>query len=65
MQARFVILRVLLEAGNGLITISRMTGEDGKPDVVVKIDRTKIETTGKEAIGTFLNKLQVIDWQYW
>ncbi|XP_072032352.1 dipeptidyl peptidase 3-like [Amphiura filiformis] len=59
MQARFVILSVLLEAGNGLVTISRITGEDGKPDAVVRLDKSKIESTGKEAIGAFLRKLQV------
>ncbi|XP_071490506.1 dipeptidyl peptidase 3-like [Diadema antillarum] len=59
MQARYVILRVLLEAGEGLVKVTRTTGEDGKDDVVIQIDRTKIETVGKEAIGTFLRKLQV------
>lgn len=59
MQARFVILRVLMEAGQGLVTIERLTGEDGKPDAVVKLDKEKIETVGKEAIGNFLRKLQV------
>ena len=59
MQARFAILSVLLEAGNGLVTITRMTGEDGKPDAVVKLDRSKIDSIGKEAIGVFLRRLQV------
>ncbi|XP_078001286.1 dipeptidyl peptidase 3-like [Glandiceps talaboti] len=59
MQARYVILRVLLEAGEGLVTIERITGEDGKPDAVIKLDRSKVETVGKEAIGKFLQKLQL------
>ena len=59
MQARYVILRVLLEAGNGLVTIAQSAGEDGRPDATVLLDRAKIDTVGKEAIGNFLRKLQV------
>lgn len=59
MQARFVILRVLLEAKEGLVTVEKITGEDGEPDVVIKLDRSKINCVGKKAIGDFLRKLQV------
>ena len=59
MQARFVILRVLLEAGENLVALTRITGEDGKPDLLVSLDRTKIESVGKPAIAKFLRKLQV------
>lgn len=59
MQARYVILRVLLEGASGLVSIERTTGSDGKPDIVIKLDKSKIETLGKKAIGDFLNKLQV------
>ncbi|XP_070578955.1 dipeptidyl peptidase 3-like [Ptychodera flava] len=59
MQARYVILRVLLEAGEGLVEIEPITGEDGKPDAVIRLDRSKIETVGKTAIGNFLRKLQL------
>ena len=59
MQARYVILRVLLEAGEGFVSVERITGEDGEPDVVVKLDRSKINSVGKKAIGDFLRKLQV------
>ena len=59
MQARYVILRVLLEAGEGLVSVERITGEDAEPDVVVKLDRSKINSVGKKAIGDFLRKLQV------
>ena len=59
MQARYVILRVLLEAGEKLVQLTRVTGSDGKPDVLISLDRTKIESVGRPAIGNFLRKLQV------
>jgi len=59
MNARYVILRVLIEAGQGLVTLTRKTGADGNPDVEVTIDRALIPTVGKLAIGNFLLKLQV------
>nr|XP_060614608.1 dipeptidyl peptidase 3 [Anolis sagrei ordinatus] len=60
MQARFVILRVLLEAGGGLVSLRHTTGTDGKPDAVVSLDRSKISTVGKPALERFLRKLQVL-----
>ena len=59
MQARYVILRVLLENAPGLVSIKRTTGGDGNPDILVCLDKTKIESLGKAAIGDFLRKLQV------
>eukprot|EP00118_Oscarella_pearsei_P006784 m.31377 g.31377 ORF g.31377 m.31377 type:complete len:715 (+) comp31491_c0_seq5:196-2340(+) len=59
MQARYVILQVLLEAGEDLVTVKEVIGEDGKPDLVICLDRSKIATVGKQAIGAFLRKLQV------
>ncbi|XP_051956429.1 dipeptidyl peptidase 3 [Xyrauchen texanus] len=59
MQARFVILRVLLEAGEGLVDLRECTGADGRPDAIITLDRSKIHTVGKSAIQRFLCKLQV------
>lgn len=59
MQARHVILRVLLEKCPGLVTVERTTGADGKPDALIMLDRSKVEVEGKRAIGDFLQKLQV------
>lgn len=59
MQARFVILRVLLEAGEGLVGLEEVSGQDGRPDAHITLDRSKISTVGKNAIHKFLCKLQV------
>ena len=58
MQARYVILRVLQEV-EGLVKISETVGEDGKPDLLITLDRSRVESEGKDAIGQFLLKLQV------
>lgn len=60
MNARFVILRVMLKAGEDLVKIEKIAGDDGKPDLRVTLDRAKIISVGKPAIGDFLRKLQVI-----
>uniref|UniRef100_A0A8C9B024 Dipeptidyl peptidase 3 n=1 Tax=Prolemur simus TaxID=1328070 RepID=A0A8C9B024_PROSS len=60
MQARFVILRVLLEAGEGLVTVTPTTGSDGRPDARVCLDRSKIRSVGRPALERFLRKLQVL-----
>ena len=58
-QARFVILQVLMEAGEGFVSVKAINGDDGKPDLLLTMDRSKVESVGKPAIGSFLQKLQV------
>ncbi|GFQ82984.1 dipeptidyl peptidase 3, partial [Trichonephila clavata] len=58
-QARFAILQVVLESGEGFVKIEKTTGEDGKPDLLLTVDRSKIINVGKPAIGKFLGKLQL------
>merc|ERR1719180_213033 len=58
-QARFVIMQVMLEAGQDFLTIKECTGEDGKPDMLITMDRSKVATVGQPAIASFLQKLQV------
>ncbi|XP_075693480.1 dipeptidyl peptidase 3 isoform X2 [Rhinoderma darwinii] len=59
MQARFVILRVLLEAGENFVTVTQKAGADGRPDAQVSLDRDKIMSVGRPAIQRFLLRLQV------
>ncbi|CAF3772251.1 unnamed protein product [Rotaria socialis] len=58
-QSQYVLLRLALEAGKGLLTIKEVTGDDGLPDLMMTLDRSKISTVGKAATGEFLHKLQI------
>lgn len=54
MQARFAILRTLLAAGEGLVTL-----DITENNAIVSIDRNKIRTVGLKAISEFLTKIQI------
>ena len=58
-QARFVILQVLIESGENFVSVKEVVGEDGKPDLLLTMDKSKLESVGKPTIGQFLKKLQV------
>ncbi|CAL8091788.1 unnamed protein product [Orchesella dallaii] len=58
-QARFVILQVLLDAGEGFVHIVEKTGTDGNPDLMITLDGNKINSVGRKAMADFLLKQQV------
>eukprot|EP00123_Amoebidium_parasiticum_P018585 comp24248_c1_seq3/m.44884 comp24248_c1_seq3/g.44884 ORF comp24248_c1_seq3/g.44884 comp24248_c1_seq3/m.44884 type:complete len:447 (-) comp24248_c1_seq3:245-1585(-) len=59
-RARFGMLQVLLQAGAGLLAIETVTNtDDGQPDLLIRLERSKILDVGRPAIGDFLRRLQV------
>lgn len=56
MHARFAILNVLLRAGEGVVTLDV---DEANSNMTISLDRSKIPTIGKKAVGEFLLKLQV------
>ena len=58
--ARHVYLQVLLRNTSGLVWIEPSYDSDGNmTDFVIRVDRTKIVSEGRRAIGDFLQHLQV------
>ncbi|CAD5209170.1 unnamed protein product [Bursaphelenchus okinawaensis] len=57
-NARYVLFRVVLEAAQNFVTIKQTTDSKGAPDLLFQLDRSKIISVGKPAIGEFLKKLQ-------
>ncbi|WPG99597.1 putative dipeptidyl peptidase 3 [Acrodontium crateriforme] len=57
MQARFAILQVFLRAGGGFCKLSYT--KDDLSDLVIALDRNKIQSHGRPAVNEFLQKLQI------
>uniref|UniRef100_A0A0C9RU76 Dipeptidyl peptidase 3 n=2 Tax=Fopius arisanus TaxID=64838 RepID=A0A0C9RU76_9HYME len=55
-QARYVLLRVCIEAGEGFVDVQEV--DDGK-NLRFTMNREKINSVGKKAVGEFLEKLQI------
>ena len=58
MCASYVILQVMVRAGEGLVTIEK-SQVDGKDTLLFRLDKSKIMTVGKKAIGNFIRKLSI------
>ncbi|CAP31663.2 Protein CBG12727 [Caenorhabditis briggsae] len=56
--ARYVLTKVVLEAGKEFVKIEETKGEDGKADLHFKLDRNLIDSVGRPAVVEFLRKLQ-------
>ncbi|KAL9655486.1 hypothetical protein ABK040_002154 [Willaertia magna] len=54
MRARYSILRVLLEAGEGLVEIKKLDN-----DLLITLNKDKINTVGRKAIYDYLLKINV------
>ena len=54
MHARFALMNVMLRDGDGVLALNEKNGE-----WTFKLDRGKIATNGKKAVGDFLRKLNV------
>ncbi|CAK4032047.1 probable dipeptidylpeptidase III [Lecanosticta acicola] len=57
MKARYAILQVFLEAGPEFCKLDY--SKDDVSDIVIRLDRDKIESHGRPAVNRFLQKLQV------
>ncbi|ORZ10408.1 dipeptidyl peptidase III [Absidia repens] len=59
MQARYAITRIMIQAGQGFLSIDKAEDNAGMETLEIRLDRTKIRSVGRPAVATFLEKLQV------
>ncbi|RYO94736.1 hypothetical protein DL764_007793 [Monosporascus ibericus] len=57
-QARFSILQCFLQAGDDFCKL-QYSSEDDLSDLMINLDRFKILTTGRKAVGDYLQKLHI------
>nr|VZI32617.1 unnamed protein product [Spirometra erinaceieuropaei] len=57
-QARFAIFKVILDCDPPVLQIETVKGEDKNPDLRIHLDRSKLQSVAKPAVGEFLRKLQ-------
>lgn len=58
MQARYALLRIMLDAGGGFLSIKQCIKDD-KEGLEIHMDRSKIQSVGVPALSDFLLKLQI------
>ncbi|KAF2121001.1 peptidase family M49-domain-containing protein [Lophiotrema nucula] len=56
---RFAIVKHLVEAGDGLLNIEVKLSRDGKADLVIHLDKTKIPSCGRKAVAALLLQLHL------
>ncbi|CAO3581479.1 unnamed protein product [Absidia cylindrospora] len=59
MQARYAITRIMIQAGQGFLSIDKAKDDAGMDTLEIRLDRDKIRSVGRPAVATFLGKLQV------
>ncbi|ORZ19820.1 dipeptidyl peptidase III [Absidia repens] len=59
MQARYAITNIMLEAGQGFLSINNVKDDQGDATLEIRLDREKIRSVGRPAVAKFLEKLQV------
>jgi dipeptidyl-peptidase-3 len=59
MQARYAIMKTMLEAGQEFLQFKPCTTEDGQESLEIHLDKSKIRSVGAPAVSEFLTKLQI------